>query len=313
MSNSLKPTSPGDYVVLLYHGVYADGLDLEGRNSSGKHISAGEFDRHMAVVARDWNVVSMLDIAAAHLGKATLPPRSVAVTIDDGLADVYHNAWPALRRHGLRATFYLTTGFVDSGRVSWTDQLEIMILGAPPGSLEITLAGERLDYHLDGLDGRVDALTQLKKRAKHVPFTDVQSLVRQVEAVTGVEPVSSHPLYEIVSWDQVREMADDECFDLGAHTVDHIPLARMPFEEMSRQVTESLARVSEQLGEETRLFSYPEGQAGDFDEQTIGFLKASGLDMCPTAIEGVNNVEKTDPFHIYRCMVGFENRPFILA
>lgn len=312
-NNLLQLSRPGDYLVLLYHGVYADGTDLSGRNSSRKHISTSEFEFHMDTIARDWNIVSMIDILMAHQQQVDLPPRSVAITFDDGFSNVYHNAWPILRRYGLKATFYLATGFVDTGRASWTDQLEMMILEADVDYLSLVLEGEQLEFTLDNMDERISALTDIKRKAKQLPFQEVRLLLERVEASTGVSPVSSHPIYQMVTWDQVRELANDECFDVGAHTVNHIPVSRSPYEEMVWEISESVRRVSEEIGEETKLFSYPEGQAMDFDEKSINFLKSIDFEFCPTAIDGVNNIADTDPFHIYRCMVGFEGRPFILT
>ena len=301
-----------DYIVLLYHGVYADGLDLDGRNSSGKHISEGDFSRQMDILAREWNAVSMRDISLAHRGETPLPPRAVAVTFDDGFANVHDVAWPILRERDLPATFYLTTGFIDSGRGSWTDQLEIMILGCTARSLELETSGEKVVFGLDSLANRVKALKETKRRCKMLPFDQVRKVLAQMESLTGVTPRSPHPLYEMVSWDQARDMTEDPLIDIGAHTIDHIPLTRMPFEEMARQIRVSLQRVSEEIGGGKALFSYPEGQPGDFDEVSISFLKQIGLDFCPTAIDGVNNVSRTDPFLIHRYMVGFEGRPFVL-
>jgi hypothetical protein len=70
--------------------------------------------------------------------------------------------------------------------------------------------------------------------------------------------------------------------------------------------------ISTELDIKCRKFSYPEGQKDDFDDKSIEFLKSIGIDHCPTAIQGKNSVATTDPFHIRRCMIGFEGRPFIL-
>lgn len=314
MSRSpLRPLNPREYLVLLYHGVHADGLELAGRNSSGKHISASRFRRQMEVIARDWNLVTMSDIREALSGEHRLPPRAVAVTFDDGFADVYHHARPVLSELGMRATFYLTTGFIGTGRMSWTDQLEDTILRARPGMLLIKAEGRELACHLSDVDSRVEALTRIKAACKKMSFRQVAVVLEQIGSQSGITPDPSHPLYEMLDWDRVREMGRDGTFEFGAHTVDHIPLSRVPYEEMARQVSESLATVSEEIGTPTRLFSYPEGQADDYDETSVNYLKSIGLDLCPTAIDGVNKAGVTDPFHIYRCMIGFEGRPFILG
>ncbi len=47
--------------------------------------------------------------ALTRLREGTLPPRAVALTIDDGDSSVYLRAWPILREFGFAATLYWTT------------------------------------------------------------------------------------------------------------------------------------------------------------------------------------------------------------
>jgi peptidoglycan/xylan/chitin deacetylase (PgdA/CDA1 family) len=51
-----------------------------------------------------------------------LPERPVILTFDDGFADFYTHAWPALRRHGFSATLYVVTGFV-GGTSRWLEDM----------------------------------------------------------------------------------------------------------------------------------------------------------------------------------------------
>lgn len=53
-------------------------------------------------------------VQAMAQGGDGLPPRPVILTFDDGYADFYTNALPALQRHRFTATLYITTAFVGS-------------------------------------------------------------------------------------------------------------------------------------------------------------------------------------------------------
>jgi len=307
-----KPRGSKEYAVILYHGIHGPDVDLAGRNSSGKHISVSEFRKHMEIVANEWNLVTMSDIRLAHQGEIELPERAVAITVDDGFSNVYHQAWPILKDLGLKATFYLATGFIGTGRMSWTDQLESMLLDSSLKNLNVKASGQNKEFDLSNVDSKVATLQDIKSVYKRLPFKDVEQLLEDVKNQLDCGPDSTHQLYEMLNWDQVREMNEEGTFDFGAHTVDHIPVSRIPYEEMKYQVSASLEKVSDELDSEIRVFSYPEGQSDDYDQPSIDYLKSIGVDMCPTAIEGVNNYKKTDPFHISRCMIGFEGRSFVL-
>lgn len=51
-----------------------------------------------------------------------LPRRPVILTFDDGYADFYTHAFPALHRHGFTATLYVATGFV-GGTSRWLQHI----------------------------------------------------------------------------------------------------------------------------------------------------------------------------------------------
>lgn len=298
------------YSVLLYHGVHAGDLELGGRNSSGKHLPREAFERQMRWLSRHVPLVSMRAIAAAHRGEGRLPDGAVAVTFDDGFRNNRTEAWPVLEAYGVPATIYLATGYIGGGRMIWSDRLESALLGTSAAELALELGGDTRVWKLDGERARIGAFLAVKARAKALPDREKDALVQRVEAALGEGGGGEHPLYRFLDWGEVREMHDSPLIDFGAHTVDHVALTRVPEAEMRRQIDESVAQVSRQLGGACTLFSYPEGQEEDYDASVIAHLVSRGFDHCPTAIEGTNRVGLTDPFHIRRIMVGFEGRPF---
>lgn len=92
------------------------------------NLSVEEFDRQMAWLARFHRIVD-LETAAGELRDAGHVEPGVVVTFDDGTPDWVDHALPVLDRHGVPATFYVATGFVEDQR-AWPD-------GCPP----VTWAG----------------------------------------------------------------------------------------------------------------------------------------------------------------------------
>jgi peptidoglycan/xylan/chitin deacetylase (PgdA/CDA1 family) len=307
------PMEPGRYTVLLYHGVHADDVDLGRRNSSGKHVPASRFDDEMARLAASNPVVTMRDIAAAHRGDITLPPGAVAVTFDDGFANNHRVAWPILERHGVAATFYLATGYIGTGRMMWSDRLEATFLGTAADGVTADIRGERLSWPTTTEDERIAGFTAMKARCKELPYDELQAVVEATVDHAAVAAVEDHPLYAFMSWDDAREMAASPLVDLGAHTVDHVSLARATDASIAEQIDRSLAEVTDRIGGgPCELFAYPEGQEGDVDERVIAHLVDIGIDHAPMAVPGDNHIETTSPYRIRRTMVGFEGRPYPL-
>ncbi len=114
-ADALLPAHPG-VTVLIYHRV-------GGGSSSQVDLAVDEFDRHMAHLA-EHAVVVTLDEAISGLASGLdvgldAGPR-VVITFDDGTADFTDHAVPVLARHGLPATLYAATSFIDDqARFPW--------------------------------------------------------------------------------------------------------------------------------------------------------------------------------------------------
>jgi peptidoglycan/xylan/chitin deacetylase (PgdA/CDA1 family) len=94
-------------VVLLYHRVGAG-------TSSSVDLPAAMFDEQMAALAATGNVVSLGEALDAVGGEPD--GERIAVTFDDGTADLVDVALPILARHRIPATWYLATSFIDEQR-----------------------------------------------------------------------------------------------------------------------------------------------------------------------------------------------------
>lgn len=103
-----------DAVVVAFHRVN----DTE---SPGLSCTMSEFVGYCRFFQRFFNVTTLRDIAD-RLRRSGSFERHLAITFDDGYQDNYLNAAPILTRMKLPATFFVTTGFVESRRVPWWDE-----------------------------------------------------------------------------------------------------------------------------------------------------------------------------------------------
>ena len=103
----LRP-APAGVTILIYHRV-------GGRTTMSVDLPTPLFDEQMAFLAEHCRVLSLTD--AAELLEAGERPSDdrphVVVTFDDGTDDFVDEALPVLERHGVPATYYLATEFID--------------------------------------------------------------------------------------------------------------------------------------------------------------------------------------------------------
>ena len=100
---------PRGVVVLIYHRV-------GGRSTLDVDLPVDEFTAQIESLATSRRVISLDDAVTQLREDSPAEHDPIVVTFDDGTADFADVAVPILVRHGIPATLYLATDFVDRGR-----------------------------------------------------------------------------------------------------------------------------------------------------------------------------------------------------
>lgn len=106
--------------VIMYHKI--DGNSAISRLS----VSPENFKRQMYFLKnRHYNVVKLEDLAEI-VKKNKIPPRTIAITFDDGYENNYTNAYPVLKQLGLHATIFIIPALVGTeDHATWSQILEM--------------------------------------------------------------------------------------------------------------------------------------------------------------------------------------------
>lgn len=262
--------------VLMFHRVYEEPDPLFPRE-----LTARRFDSLMAVAARAFNVLSFGDAVRA-LADGRLPARALAITFDDGYADNHDQALPILRRHGLPATFFIATRFLDGGlmfndevienvRRSTLPRIDLSALGLP--ELPLGDAAQRravinqilpvLKY--DSLSGRAGKLALLREACGHPSVPSDLMMTRA----------------------QVRALADAG-MEIGAHTLNHPILRLLDDREAEAEMLDSRRELEQITGRRVGSFAFPNGKPGhDYDERHVQIARRLGFDAAASTVAGV--------------------------
>jgi peptidoglycan/xylan/chitin deacetylase (PgdA/CDA1 family) len=98
--------------VLLYHRFIRDEKDLERYPGTEEifTITAERFEEQMRDLKEAGHTfVGLHEVVEFVAGRRPLPAKPVAVTVDDGWTSNIDIMLPLLRRHGIRASFFVTT------------------------------------------------------------------------------------------------------------------------------------------------------------------------------------------------------------
>jgi peptidoglycan/xylan/chitin deacetylase (PgdA/CDA1 family) len=222
------------------------------------------------------------------------------ITFDDGYRDNYEIALPLLRAHGLRASFFLATGFLDRPAAPWWDEIAWMVREARTPALA---AGDWLDADLPLADP-VAAGAALVARYKALPADRAAALLDHVAEASGAGRCPpERAAAEWMTWDMARELRDAGMW-IGGHTVSHPILSAIAPVEQEAEISGCAARLAAELGQPMRWFAYPVGDHGTFDAATRSILAAQGVELAFSFYGGHQRFAHWDRLDLRRVHVG---------
>jgi peptidoglycan/xylan/chitin deacetylase (PgdA/CDA1 family) len=240
-----------------------------------------------------WFNVLPLDSALVQMKAGTLPERAACITFDDGYADNYRVAMPILQQHGLTATFFISTGFLDGGRM-WNDTIIEVIRAYSSSELDLTSLG--LGTHsLASTDAKKAAISALINQIKYLPIDERISITEKIAQLAQM----SLPVDLMLTAFEVKAMRQAG-MQIGAHTVSHPILARLPEHLAHIEIKNSRNVLEQILGERIGLFAYPNGKPGeDYTLETVSVVQNLGFDGAVSTEWGTSGADD-DPFQIRR-------------
>lgn len=292
----------GDFRVFMleYHDISSDGHECEGT------VSQRRFEEHVRHLQDLYEVQTVRQAAESLRPGSVLDHDLLVLTFDDGYLGNYEAAWPVLRKLGVSATIYLTTGFLD-GEELWFDFARRAFEGiAVMGSTPRQRLQECLDSAFGGglVTGDADSLVERLKYSKPADREEALECLRK-HASRVAEP--ARPM----NWDQAREMSRSG-IEMACHTVTHPILSTLEKADQETEILQSRQRVGEEIGETPTTFAYPNGSRRDYDAATLEILKRSDFAAACTTRRGSNRLG-CDPLTLRRLGVGSDSLAMLEA
>jgi len=279
----------GQLSIFLFHGVTTT-TDYQVRNYTRKHISKESFHNFCQSFSRWGTAISLNDVLEIWESGSELPPNAFAITFDDGFANNHTIACPILADFKLPATFYVTTGFLDSHTPSWIDAIEIALEKTTCQEVNLDVVGGVVSIRSSS--EKQQLLNAIRHRIKSSSNVDPLSFSYETCLSLGVD-VFSHldpDLDRKLTSSEVAAIASDPLFEVGGHSHTHRILSFLDMEELQLEVSRSLDILTPLLVKAVIHYSYPEGQPDSYNESVISLLKQNGIEICPTAIHGTNYI-----------------------
>lgn len=253
---------------------------------------AATFRTFMRALVEDFRVLPLGEALRLQAGRR-LPPRSVAVTFDDGFADNATEALPILRELGVPATFFIATGYLDGGAMF--NSVVFEACRAAPAGTWATGTEEFGDVETGDADSRPALAFRIIRRLKYEPAARRIECARRLLDSAGARM----PAGLMMTRGQVREL-HRAGMEIGGHTATHPILAGLPDDEAAREIRGGKEELEAIIGARIALFAYPNGQPDrDFVARDVALVRAAGFTGAVTTAWGFSD-PLTDRFQVPR-------------
>jgi peptidoglycan/xylan/chitin deacetylase (PgdA/CDA1 family) len=289
LANSLEKTglirlaelglAPRQPVIFMLHRVLAE-EEASGFYNPYLAITPQSFENFLAFLSQYFRVQTLTELVGQLHTHAPGGLRRCALTFDDGWEDNYRVAWPILRRFGMPATIFVTTGLAGTSELLpedklwryWQEAKAKSSLPAFDGALETYRLAQRVNIE-SGFPGYRAVLKQLPGKKRLQLFADLDS---EFGALPQQNPSP------FMTWSQLKELSEDR-ITLGSHTVTHPSLAYEEDSVIREELSGSKRMLEQQIGRRIDYLAYPTGM---FDERVTREASQAGYQAAVTTEPG---------------------------
>lgn len=210
--------------------------------------------------------------------------KFVVFTFDDAYRDNLRFALPVLRHNQAPFTLYVPTALVDGVGEVWWQGLEDIIAGQ--NALAVTDGNGETTYLPSATeDEKYEAYETLYRRMRAMPEHERVAMIRELARQYGFD-LERQCRELIMDWSELRVFAADQLCTIGAHTVHHYELAKLPLAEARVEIDQSVKIIKAQFGKAPVHLSYPIGAASSAGPREYGLARDLGLRSAVTTRPG---------------------------
>ncbi|HEY5118366.1 MAG TPA: polysaccharide deacetylase family protein [Anaerolineales bacterium] len=281
-------------VVLMYHRVadpVADPFNL--------CVSPENFNEQLELLRRHYRVLHLEDILPM-LQEGKLRSKAVAITFDDGYADNCRTAAVSLGRHGLPATVFVTSGYLDGRREYWWDEVVRLVFESRSDPSHWRL--EEINFPSTGTAGmdRGEIVSQLQGFLREQRPDRREAVLVRLANLAGLERVVRES-HRPMTAEECAALARGGLMTVGAHTVRHVWLSASPGAEQEYELYESKRVLEDITGAPVRTLAYPYGRRDSVSQKTLGRVRAAGFVLACANERGLVHAD-SNPYWIPRCI-----------
>jgi peptidoglycan/xylan/chitin deacetylase (PgdA/CDA1 family) len=243
------------------------------------------FGRVIADLRRAGLDIVSLDEMHRRLVERDFSRRFVCLTFDDGYRDTLQVAYPMLKAEGVPFAVYVATSFPDRLGELWWLALEAVIA-----------RNKRIGLAIEGRNRTFDCTTIGEKRRLYDELywwlrgrpteAELRDVVRNLAGCYGVD-LAAFCKDLCMDWAELAELAADPLVTIGAHTVNHPMLAKLPERSARSEIDLSRSVIEAALATRPAHVSFPVGDRTSAGPREFKIAAELGFKTAVTTRPGV--------------------------
>ena len=226
-----------------------------------------------------------LDEMHRRLTEGDFSRRFACLTIDDGYRDTLQWAYPILKRHQAPFCVYIPTSFPDRIGELWWLAIEAVI--ARNQGISLLIDGAERSFECASVADKRHLFDQLYGWVRSLKTEDeLRHVVRDLSARYHVD-IAGFCDELCMNWSELGELADDPLVTIGAHTVNHVMLAKVPEKAARSEMEMSRSVIEASLGMRPDHLSYPVGDPTSAGPREFRIAAELGFKTAVTTRPGV--------------------------
>ncbi len=280
----LRPLLGGAGAILMLHHVRPPRRERFQPNRL-LEVSPRYFERVIRNLrASRYDVVS-LDEMHRRMTAGDFARRFVCVTFDDGYRDTMEFAHPILQKYEVPYAVYVATSFADRVGEMWWLALEAVIAQNDMVGLRM---GERDKYfECRSVEEKRALFDEIYWWLRSLPTeNEVRAAVRELAARHRVD-VASFCKNLCMTWEEIARLAADPLVTIGAHTVNHVMLAKVTEAQVRSELENGRSVIEAAIGVRPRHLAYPVGDSTSAGPREFRIASEAGYRTAVTTRPGV--------------------------
>jgi peptidoglycan/xylan/chitin deacetylase (PgdA/CDA1 family) len=250
-------------LIIPYYHMISD-VEVPHVKHLYRHKDVRRFQSDLDYLLRHYRPASLPDLVRESRAGKISPRKAFLLTFDDGFREMHDVVAPILRRKGIPATFFLSSGFIDNQDLCYKNKASLLV-----EEIHRIRSGALLKKTASVFGADPDRIPELAETILNVGYGGKELIDRALRAIEFDLDGYLKEARPYLSTGQIGSLLKDG-FHIGAHSIDHPLYADLPLEEQIRQTLDSVREIRQAFRLDYGVFAFPHSDrnvTGQFYEE----------------------------------------------